>query len=244
MATVGEHYDKVLSDVYSWMLGGFENAIQRNVEFINKHKLTPHGSGIAIDLGSGCGFQSISLAKAGYSVTAIDIDAKLLDELRNNCGELQIEIIRDDLINFDKTTQKEAELIVCMTDTILHLESKEKVILLFDKVFRALEPKGKFILTFRDLTHELNELDRFIPVKSDENTIFTCFLEYETETVKVHDLVYKKSLGEWELLKSFYRKLRLSEDWIGGKLLDSGFTEIDSEVENGFVTVVAGKEAK
>ncbi|EKE05304.1 MAG: hypothetical protein ACD_19C00364G0005, partial [uncultured bacterium] len=24
MATVAEHYDKVLSDVYSWMLGGFE----------------------------------------------------------------------------------------------------------------------------------------------------------------------------------------------------------------------------
>ena len=74
MATVMEHYDKVLSDVYSWMFGGFEIAIQRNAEFIIKHNLRPEGSGIAIDLGSGCGFQSIPLAKAGYSVTAIDID--------------------------------------------------------------------------------------------------------------------------------------------------------------------------
>ena len=241
MATVGEHYDKVLSDVYSWMFGGFEIAIQRNTEFIIKHNLRPEGSGIAIDLGSGCGFQSIPLAKAGYSVTAIDIDAKLLNELRRNCGELPINVIRDDLINFDKNTQKGVELIVCMTDTIVHLESKDKGTSLFGKVFEALEPKGKFIFTFRDLTQELNELDRFLPVKSDENIIFTCFLEYETEAVKVHDLVYKKSLGKWKLLKSFYRKLRLSKDWVDKKLLDSGFKEIDSKVEEGFVTVIAVK---
>jgi 2-polyprenyl-3-methyl-5-hydroxy-6-metoxy-1,4-benzoquinol methylase len=147
MATVIEHYDKVLSEVYSWVYGGFEIAIKRNTEFIIKHNLRPEGSGMAIDLGSGCGFQSIPLAKAGYSVTAIDIDAKLLNELRSNSGELQINTIRDDLINFDKNTQKGVELIVCMTDTIVHLESKEKVLSLFDKVFEALEPKGKFIVT-------------------------------------------------------------------------------------------------
>ncbi len=37
MATVKEHYDKVLSDVYSWMFGGFESANQRTTEFLNKH---------------------------------------------------------------------------------------------------------------------------------------------------------------------------------------------------------------
>ncbi len=241
MGTVSEHYDKVLSDVYSWMLGGFEAAIKLNAEFISKHNLSPKGSGIAIDLGAGCGFQSIPLAKAGYSVTAIDIDAKLLNELKSNCGELQIKTIKGDLINFDKNTQKGAELIVSMTDTIVHLESKEKVTSLFDKAFEALEPKGKLILTFRDLTHELKELERFLPIKSDENIIFTCFLEYENETVKVHDIVHKKSDGKWELYKSFFKKLRLSKDWVDKKLSDSGFTKIDSKVEQGFVTVIAEK---
>jgi 2-polyprenyl-3-methyl-5-hydroxy-6-metoxy-1,4-benzoquinol methylase len=241
MATVAEHYDTVLSDIYSWMFGGFEIAIQRNTEFIDKHNLKPEGSGIAIDLGAGCGFQSIPLAKTGYSVTAIDIDAKLLNELSSNCDELQITTIRDDLINFDKNTQKGAELIVCLTDTIIHLESKEKVSSLFNKVFEVLEPKGKFILTFRDLTHELNELARFLPVKSDENIIFTCFLEYETETVKVHDIVYRKTVGEWRLFKSFYRKLRLSKDWVDKALSKSGFTEIDLKSQKGLITVIAVK---
>jgi hypothetical protein len=59
--------------------------------------------------------------------------------------------------------------------------------------------------------------------------------------VKVHDNVYKKSLGKWKLFKNFYKKLRLTKEWVDKKILDSGFTEIDSEVEMGFVTVIAIK---
>ena len=242
MATVAEHYDKVLSDVYSWMLGGFESAIQRNADFFQNNGFTPKDSGIAIDLGAGCGFQSIPLAQAGYSVTAIDVDSKLLNELRRNRGELKIDIVQDDLANFDKVVQSDAELIICMTDTILHLDSEDKVKSVFSKVGKNLESGGKFVLSFRDLTYELKELDRFLPVKSDENIIMTCFLEYEPETVKVHDIVYKKRIGRWELFKSYYRKLRLSEKWVINQLYACNLKNIKSSVErNGFITIVAQK---
>ena len=239
MATVKQHYDNVLSDVYSWMFGGFENGIQRNIEFVKKHKLTPQGSGIAVDLGAGCGFQSIPLARSGYTVTAIDFDAKLLSELQRNSDGLEITTVQGDLIDFDKSLNADAELIVCMTDTILHLESREKVALLFAKVYAALEAGGKFIITFRDLNYELKDADRILPVRSDENTIFTCFLEYDSETVKVHDIVYQKSDGVWNLSKSFYSKLRLSEAWVSEQLSQSGFSKIDSTVENGVITIIA-----
>lgn len=83
-----------------------------------------------------------------------------------------------------------------MTDTLLHLDSKEKAIKLFEKVFDSLKSNSRFILTFLDLTVELEGLDRFIPDKNDENTVFTCFLEYEPETVKIHDIVYKKRIPD------------------------------------------------
>ena len=241
MATVKQHYNEVLSDVYSWMFGGFENGIQRNTEFIKKHKLTPQRSGIAIDLGAGCGFQSIPLAKSGYSVTAIDLDAKLLRELERNSDDLEITTIQGDLIDFDKNLNSSVELIVCMTDTILHLESREKVASLFAKVFAALETGGEFIITFRDLTYELKDADRILPVRSDENIIFTCFLEYEPETVKVHDIVYRKSDGEWKLSKSFYSKLRLSKAWMSEQLAQCEFSKVGSTVENGVVMITAYK---
>ncbi|MGD9162165.1 MAG: class I SAM-dependent methyltransferase [Desulfobacteraceae bacterium] len=238
MATVKQHYEKVLADVYSWMYGGFKYRLQHNREFLNNHHLTPKGSALAVDLGAGCGFQSIPLAEAGYSVTAIDMNSRLLEELKENSGELSIKTVRDDLLDFDNVVKSSVELIVCTTDTILHLDSKDKVSLLFTKVFTALEPEGKFIITFRNLTHELKDQDRFIPVRSDENTIFTCFLEYEPDTVKVHDIIYRKIGGEWKLFKSFYRKLRLSKEWVEEKLLECGFRIIESCVKNGFITII------
>ena len=48
--------------------------------------ITPARSGRAVDLGAGCGFQSIPLARLGFAVTAIDIDRKLLDELHRNAA--------------------------------------------------------------------------------------------------------------------------------------------------------------
>ena len=101
-----------------------------------------------------------------------------------------------------------------MVDTLLHLPSKNAVSTLLAKVHAALEAGGKLIVTFRDLSKELAELDRFIPVRSDADTIFTCFLEYEPDTVKVHDLVYRRQNSGWVLHKSFYRKLRLAEQWL------------------------------
>ena len=242
MATVKEHYKEVLSDVYSWMFGGFDAGIQRNSEFIDRYRLTPKGSGIAVDLGAGCGFQSIPLAEAEYSVTSIDLDADLLQELKANSGTLDITTAQADLIDFDGIIKnKDIELIVCMTDTIAHLESKEKVASLFAKAFKALASGGQFMLSFRDLTQELKGLDRFIPVRSDDKIIFTCFLEYEVETVKVHDIIYKKTAEGWKLFKSFYRKLRLSEDWVKDQLSQSGFEKMDSTVDNGLITIVAEK---
>ena len=88
MATVEEHYSKVLGNVYSCMFGGFDSGIRQNIEFFKKYNINPIGSGLAIDLGAGCGFQSIPLAQLGFVVTAIDLDQYLLDELKANFNTL------------------------------------------------------------------------------------------------------------------------------------------------------------
>lgn len=241
MATVKQHYEEVLADVYSWMYGGFEDGLQRNREFISKYGLTPDNTTLAVDLGAGSGFQAIPLAEAGYQVTAIDLSGRLLDELKANSKGLPITIVQGDLLEFDSIINKKPGLIVCMTDTIVHLDSKDMVSSLFRKVSAALESGGKFIVSFRDLTHELKDQDRFIPVRSDDNTVFTCFLEYEPETVKVHDIVYRKIDCRWKMFKSFFRKLRLSRDWVEGQLMQFGFKILVTDFENGFITIIGQK---
>lgn len=239
MASVKEHYDQVLSSVYSWMYGGYEINLERYSAFFRDHGLQPRHSGLAIDLGAGCGFQSIPLARAGFTVTAIDLDPGLLSELRVNAKGLPVRCIEGDLLEFDRALQDKVELIVCMTDTLLHLESKGAVKSLFSKVYAALEAKGRFVISIRDLGQELTDTDRFLPLRSDAGTIFTCFLEYEPDTVKVHDLVYRKEGSDWTLYKSFYRKLRLSEEWVRTALSHVGFAAVETHRDNGLITFIA-----
>jgi hypothetical protein len=243
MATVKAHYQDVLSGFYSWMLGGFGLQLTKNRNFFKNHHIRPKGSNIAIDLGAGCGFQSIPLAELGYTVTAIDLDENLLHELKANDTTGTVTIECDNMINFDSYVTSPPELIVCMTDTLLHLESKDMVKYLFNKVIDHLESSGRLVITFRDLTNSLEDLDRFMPVKQDKSTIFTCFLEYEADTVKVYDLVYSNTKGQWKFNKSFYRKLRLSPDWVKDRLIQAGFPEVAVDIENGLVTMVAEKSS-
>jgi 2-polyprenyl-3-methyl-5-hydroxy-6-metoxy-1,4-benzoquinol methylase len=223
------------------MYGGFDAALARYTEFFASRGIEPRGSRRAIDLGAGCGFQSIPLARLGFEVTAIDLDRKLLDELRAHAGDAPITVVRADLNDFERHAQLPVELVVCMVDTLVHLSTKAEVVALLGRVSRALEPRGRFVVTYRDLSREAAELDRFIPVRSDESTILTCFLEYEPETVKVHDLVYRKRDGRWALGKGFYRKLRLPKAWIETELERAGFGPIESGEDRGFVTIVATK---
>ncbi|HEX6998658.1 MAG TPA: class I SAM-dependent methyltransferase [Gammaproteobacteria bacterium] len=242
MASAKQHYEELLSDVYSWMFGGFESGVQRNAAFFERLGIRPRGSATAFDLGAGCGFQSIPLARLGFAVTAVDLDQKLLQELVAHLGPHSVSTVQDDLLDFDRYVEGPVELVVCMTDTILHLESKQDVRRLFRKVHAALEPGGRFIVTFRDLSQELTDLDRFLPVRADDTTIFTCFLEYEPASVKVHDLVYRKQDGAWRLHKSYYRKLRLSREWVATELLAAGFADVDMDVaQGGMIAAVASR---
>jgi hypothetical protein len=241
MATVEEHYSRLLADVYSWSCGGWDAALPRYIQFFAARGVVPRGSKRAIDLGAGCGFQAIPLARLGFSVTAIDLDRKLLAELDAHAGDADIETVYADIVDFRRHSPPTAELVVCMVDTLLHLESRERVAQLAADVFATLEPGGTFIATFRDFTVESKELDRFIPVRGTADTIFTCFLEFEPETVKVHDLVYRRSNGQWDLTKSFYRKLRLPTDWVIVTLRAAGFSQVETGLDHGLVVLTATK---
>ncbi len=241
MTDVTEHYEKHLARYYSWIFGDFNETVEANRDFFIANKLSPVKSEIAIDLGSGPGFQSIALAQLGYKVYAFDLSQTLLNELKNNCGRLYITIIKDDILNFADHCPENIGLCVCMGDTLTHLDSFEKVKSLFTDIYHSLETRGTLVLTFRDLVFELKGISRFIPVKSDPETIFTCYLEYEEQYVKVNDLIYTRNDNTWKLDVSCYRKLRIPMEWVKMELSEIGFTIVLCEQNKGMITVIAGK---
>ena len=241
MAGVCEHYENHLARYYDWISGGVDEKIEENRKFFVDHDIQPIRSGLAFDLGAGCGFQSVPLAQLGFRVVALDLSAKMLAQLKKTAKNLPIETICDDLSNFTNYKSGNIELMVCMGDTLTHLDAFKKVQALLDTVFSSLETGGCLILSFRNLTQELVELDRFIPVKSNETAIFTCFLEFEKDSVKVHDIIYEKNKGQWVLKKSVFQKLRISPDWTQKYLQKIGFTIEFYDEQNGLIFIIARK---
>ena len=239
MSSVTEHYANHLGPIYIWMAGGVDSAVQRGAAEIETIKALPLAKGVAVDLGSGFGMHAIPLADQGFSVIAIDTCTELLEELRRRRNTLPIQTIEDDLLVFRRHLTTEAQIVLCMGDTLTHLSDSESVLQLISEVSEVLINGGQFIITFRDYSQALTGEQRFIPVRSDDHRILTCFLEYADSYVTVHDILHELDSSGWHLRVSSYRKLRLAPDWICTVLDSSGFDVRREPGMAGMVRLVA-----
>jgi SAM-dependent methyltransferase len=238
-----EHYRTFLADHYTWMSGPYADKVAQQHELLVRCGVAPLTTGMALDLGCGPGSQSIALARLGFSVTAIDANAQLLEELGRHATGLPIRTVQHDLCTLATcpALPSQFDVAVCVGDIIPHLPNTECITSLFEQVSARLVPHGKFVLGFRDLSEERYGLDRFLPIRSDDERIMMCFLEYEPDTVVVHDLIYIRHGEGWDLRKSSYRKLRLSLAWVLSQLEVSGFAVLSKENTQGVWNLVASK---
>jgi SAM-dependent methyltransferase len=246
-ATAQEHYENLLADHYEWMFGlPFEAKVAEQKAILDEFLGNGRAGGLAVDLGCGSGFQSFALSDRGYRVLAIDTSEKLLRDLSARVGSRNIVTKHADLRELDSLVgPASVEIAVCMGDTLTHLSSRSEISKLFQSLARALKPGGTFLATYRDLASaELLGLDRFIPIRSDERRVMTCFLEYETaETVIVHDLLHlRDNDGNWALHKSSYKKLRLPAEWVIAELSASGLS-LSGRSEGRLITIAAKRKA-
>jgi SAM-dependent methyltransferase len=223
MSSVTEHYERILSPVYSWMTGGADAALEAGRAEIDALDLHLPAGALVIDLGAGFGMHAIPLARAGARVIAVDSSEQLLGELRRLAGDLSITLVRDDLLSFRAHVNEKADLVLCMGDTLTHLPEHTNLDFLIQEVAESLVPGGRFVISFRDYSEALVDERRFIPVRSDERRILMCFLEYEEDTVVVHDILHERAGDAWETHVSSYRKLRLSPERVIGSLESFGF---------------------
>lgn len=236
-----QHYDHHLCHFYSWMMGNFHQRKNEFLKFCKTQNIIPNHTTQALDLGAGNGIQSIALAELGFNVTAIDFNQPLLNELNAVKKELPVETVYDDLRNISMYQDKNPELIICCGDTLAHLESEQEISELIQGIYHSLIPQGQTILTFRDYSSELTGEKRFIPVKSDENRILTCILEYSENKVNVTDLLHEKTGDQWVQKASSYEKVRTSGKMIRTMLKLTGFNMVFDEMNLGMITIVSAK---
>ena len=238
-AAVRAHYDELLSSHYSRLFGDFEAKVAEQRALLERLGVAAGAGALAVDLGCGSGFQSLALAHLGFQVRAVDLSPRLLAELTGRAAGLPVETVAGDLRSAAALVPPGAALVVCMGDTLSHLPSVTDLDDVFIGVAGRLAAGGRLILTFRDLSKEAHELDRFIPVCALDDLVVTCFLEYEPRTVKVHDLVWTRDADRWRFQRGMYRKLRLAPSAVGARLQRAGF-QVASDAAPGGLAVLVG----
>jgi SAM-dependent methyltransferase len=235
-SSIASHYDQHLAEHYSWLFGGLPERVAEHRAMFEAMGL--RGPGRALDIGAGSGFQSIPIAQLGFGVLAVDLSEKLLSELRANATGLAIETKRDDILRcIVDMPAASFDLCCCMGDTLTHLGNFGDVQRLLREVQRVTKSGGRFIVAIRDFTDELRGEDRFILVRANDETVFSCFLEYEGDHVRVYDVVQQRGEAGWGMRVASYRKLRIAPDWLEKRLADAGFKVISKDVVRGLVTL-------
>jgi SAM-dependent methyltransferase len=247
MTSVQEHYDTHLAPHYAWIHGGADAARERSAALFHELGLTPSQPGAtALDLGAGNGFQSLPLAAAGFAVTAVDLSAVLLAELSRDAADAgrSIRAVEGDLRALARFAPAPApEAIVCMGDTLTHLPSVGDVTAVLRDAAALLAPGGHLVVSFRDYTTARTGPDRFIPVRSEPDRIFTCFLDYGPTHVAVHDVVHTRAGDAWRMTVSAYEKLRLDPAPIRSLLLSAGLTLMRDTTHHGMILLAARRPA-
>ncbi|MEI8574049.1 methyltransferase domain-containing protein [Methylomonas sp. LW13] len=239
--TAKEHYDRHLADIYAWMVGDFDARRKEFQQFLVANDLYPNSTSIALDLGAGHGVQSVSLAKLGYTVKAIDFNQQLLSELIDNAQRLSVTCFNDDIRQVKEYADPKPELIACCGDTLTHLESLDEIRQFIIDCCESLIESGKLVLSFRDYSTPLTGDQRFIPVKSDDTKILTCCLDCEADRVRVTDLLQIKTENGWQQKVSSYYKVRVSPDEVVKILADCGLRVTFNEVVNRMTNIIAIK---
>jgi len=244
LETVKDHYDAFLGSVYSWILGDFDTAARRSANFFDSIDLKAQAGAVAVDLGCGPGCQSLPLARLGFDVLAVDFCQALLDELSCRADGLRVRAVCDDLAAFRSHMSEPAELIVCMGDTLVHLPDEDAVLSVLSDVCQSLSPGGQFIYAIRDYFSNVPQgADRFIPIRSSEDQVFTCFLDYRDTTVHVHDILQRKVGSEWHMTISDYPKLRLHSETIDRQLERGGLRMTSKSLADGMIVGIAERPA-
>lgn len=212
MQSPESHYENFLAEKYSWMLGDLSAKERDQLELCRSFEISPQGNGVAWDLGAGSGIQSIPLEELGFQVLAIDFSEKLLSEIKTRKPDTKIRTKVSDIRSRDLYQGVSPEILLCMGDTITHLESEKDWETAVSLWSSFLSPGSKLILGYRDLSYGKPGDKSIFVVRSEESRIFTCQLQFIRDNVEVTDIFHEKTDKGWSVTSSSYNKLILPID--------------------------------
>lgn len=156
-----------------------------------------------LDMACGAGRHSIAFAKKGFSVTAVDLSERLLNEAKKNAAEsgTKISFVLSDIRNFESTDK--FQLAVNLFTSIGYFETDAENFSVIEKGYNNLTDPGYFVLDYFNKNYlELN----LVPITVEKINGKTITQKRYLENSRVIKNVKVAQNGS---TKNFYESVRL-----------------------------------
>jgi SAM-dependent methyltransferase len=244
MNGVQRHYETLLGAVYAWSVSGACDPFENAAAWLARFALD-RGERY-LDLGAGFGAHVLPLSKSGKAVAAVDLDEGLLAQLRSSLEErgLKASLHRGHLLEFLREAEGSTwDVILCLGDTLCHLQDAEEVRAFLAACARRLEPGGMVALSYRDSTELKGEgVARFREVARDSRRILHCLLEpLDAERLRVTDILTEVGAEGPTTRISDYLKIRVAPAQLAAWAEVAGLELRRDERDRGFVIQIFGR---
>lgn len=153
------------------------------IDFIKRH-LNANQS--ILDIAAGSGNQAIVLAQLGHSVTAIDLDEEMVHKIKEKCGEMNNLIVSQmDMRHIDQFKPYSFDLVICIGNSIVHLDSLKEIKETIKKMYHLLDEHGTLIIQVVNYNRILEQNITKLPIIEREQEGLTFIRTYEHKNGRI-----------------------------------------------------------
>lgn len=160
---------------------------QEQVKFISEIAGKPPKA--LLDIACGTGGYSLELAAKGYELTAADIDAKMVERLKEKTALLRqsIKCIQAGMLELQNSLKEKFDLAFCIGNSVVHLDGEDEMLAFFKSVRQLLKKDGSFILQIINFDRViLKDIKGLPPIKNEEvPLLFERYYRFDRERNRV-----------------------------------------------------------
>ncbi len=205
----------------------------------------PEG-GRVLDVACGTGTHALALARAGRTVTGVDLDRAMIEHARRKSGSLPVRFLVGDMQRLRKEVEGPFELVYCVGNSIVHLSDDGAIRRALEEFCLLLLPGGTVVVQIlnydRILARGLTELPTIEPREGGLRFIRRYSFRPGEEAVSFHtELLVNGAGGQRRIVNEVplrilkaealqelarqagFRELRLYGSFTGGPLTPESF---------------------
>lgn len=192
MLTPEEFYD-ALADQYDGMTQ-FSARLQRQQEILAS-LLESLPAKTAVDMGCGTGVHAIALARLGLDVTGVDLSEGMLSRARAHAEETDsaVRFIAGDFLAPVPSTP--AELLLCLGNSLPHLESREALTAVLKHWRKLTAPGGHVLIQLLNYRRVLAKRERIVNIRRSGSDTIIRFYDFLDDTLQFNILTIREAGG-------------------------------------------------